>query len=133
LCYQLASDFAHTHTTITTQLSPELLQLVTDRSSLSEKSDVLLLSIENTGEDYQKPSLPAIQDLSSFIPSWMSLPLIEMMVKRHAARRQARLSISAAVGAKDMPGVQDNFSLSPGQFQIDAVPAVSEGMPTTVE
>lgn len=60
-------------------LSPELLKLVASRAILNEKSDDLLLDIEQ-GPDFAKPITRPVEQIERFIPAWISLPNIAALV-----------------------------------------------------
>ncbi|KAJ3117374.1 Myosin type-2 heavy chain 1 [Phlyctochytrium bullatum] len=59
-------------------LSPELLKIVASRAVLNEKSDVLLLDLEQS-PDFTKPMTRAVE-IEKFIPAWISLPHISAIV-----------------------------------------------------
>ncbi|KAI9093478.1 P-loop containing nucleoside triphosphate hydrolase protein [Phlyctochytrium arcticum] len=60
-------------------LSPELLKIVASRAVLNEKSDVLLLDLEQS-PDFAKPSAKMIENIERFVPAWMSLPNVSTVV-----------------------------------------------------
>ncbi|RKO93119.1 P-loop containing nucleoside triphosphate hydrolase protein [Blyttiomyces helicus] len=60
-------------------LSPELLKIVASRAVLNEKSDVLLLDLEQS-PDFAKPSPRGVDTIEKFVPAWMSLPQISAVV-----------------------------------------------------
>ncbi|KAJ3105937.1 Myosin type-2 heavy chain 1 [Phlyctochytrium planicorne] len=59
-------------------LSPELLKIVASRAVLNEKSDVLLLDLEQS-PDFTKPMTRAVE-VEKFIPAWISLPHLSAVV-----------------------------------------------------
>ncbi|KAJ3218341.1 Myosin type-2 heavy chain 1 [Dinochytrium kinnereticum] len=59
-------------------LSPELLKIVASRAVLNEKSDVLLLDLEQS-PDFTKPMTRAVE-IEKFIPAWISLPHMSAIV-----------------------------------------------------
>ncbi|KAJ3022959.1 Myosin type-2 heavy chain 1 [Thoreauomyces humboldtii] len=60
-------------------LSPELLKIVASRAVLNEKSDILLLDLEQA-PDFAKPPPKAVDVIERFVPAWMSLPNISAVV-----------------------------------------------------
>ncbi|KAJ3045218.1 Myosin type-2 heavy chain 1 [Rhizophlyctis rosea] len=60
-------------------LSPELLKIVASRAVLNEKSDVLLLDLEQA-PDFAKPNPHTVDQIERFVPAWMSLPHISAVV-----------------------------------------------------
>ncbi|KAJ3327689.1 Myosin type-2 heavy chain 1 [Blyttiomyces sp. JEL0837] len=60
-------------------LSPELLKIVASRAILNEKSDVLLLDLEQS-PDFAKPNIRPVDNIDKFIPAWISLPHISAIV-----------------------------------------------------
>ncbi|KAJ1536848.1 Myosin type-2 heavy chain 1 [Nowakowskiella sp. JEL0078] len=60
-------------------LSPELLKIVASRAVLNEKSDVLLLDLEQA-PDFVKPNARTVDQVEKFVPAWMSLPNIAQAV-----------------------------------------------------
>ncbi|KAJ3289168.1 Myosin type-2 heavy chain 1 [Borealophlyctis nickersoniae] len=60
-------------------LSPELLKIVASRAVLNEKSDVLLLDLEQA-PDFAKPNPHTVDQIERFVPAWMSLPHIQAVV-----------------------------------------------------
>ncbi|TPX57088.1 hypothetical protein SpCBS45565_g08273 [Spizellomyces sp. 'palustris'] len=60
-------------------LSPELLKIVASRAVLNEKSDVLLLDLEQS-PDFAKPSPRVVETIERFVPAWMSLPNVAVVV-----------------------------------------------------
>ncbi|KAJ1548826.1 Myosin type-2 heavy chain 1 [Cladochytrium tenue] len=60
-------------------LSPELLKIVASRAILNEKSDVLLLDLDQS-PDFAKPNIRPAEAVDKFIPAWISLPHISAIV-----------------------------------------------------
>ncbi|TPX56763.1 hypothetical protein PhCBS80983_g04287 [Powellomyces hirtus] len=60
-------------------LSPELLKIVASRAVLNEKSDILLLDLEQA-PDFAKPPSKPVDVIERFVPAWMSLPNISAVV-----------------------------------------------------
>ncbi|KAI8826621.1 P-loop containing nucleoside triphosphate hydrolase protein [Fimicolochytrium jonesii] len=60
-------------------LSPELLKIVASRAVLNEKSDILLLDLEQA-PDFVKPASKPVDTIERFVPTWMSLPNITTVV-----------------------------------------------------
>ncbi|RKO98816.1 hypothetical protein CXG81DRAFT_15404 [Caulochytrium protostelioides] len=60
-------------------LSPELLNIAASRAILNEKSDSLLLDLEQA-PDFTKPPVHAVHHLDKFIPSWTSLPHLTSLI-----------------------------------------------------
>ncbi|KAI9357068.1 P-loop containing nucleoside triphosphate hydrolase protein [Zopfochytrium polystomum] len=60
-------------------LSPELLKIVASRAILNEKSDVLLLDLDQS-PDFAKPNIRPVEQVEKFIPAWISLPHIAAIV-----------------------------------------------------
>jgi hypothetical protein len=67
---------------------------------VNENSDVILLNSEGGEEAYRKPAPRGIAEISSFIPSWMSLPLIETITKRMKATPSAAISTTGSPPGK---------------------------------
>ncbi|KAI8803826.1 P-loop containing nucleoside triphosphate hydrolase protein [Cladochytrium replicatum] len=61
-------------------LSPELLKIVASRAMLNEKSDVLLLDLDQ-GPDFSKPNPRTVDQVEKFVPAWMNLPNISAAVQ----------------------------------------------------
>ncbi|KAJ3196251.1 Myosin type-2 heavy chain 1 [Irineochytrium annulatum] len=59
-------------------LSPELLKIVASRAVLNEKSDVLLLDLEQS-PDFAKPNNRVV-DIERFIPAWINLPNVANII-----------------------------------------------------
>ncbi|KAJ3221486.1 Myosin type-2 heavy chain 1 [Clydaea vesicula] len=60
-------------------LSPELLKIVANRAVLNEKSDNLLLDLEQY-PDFIKPNPRTVEAIDKFIPSWIDLDKISAVV-----------------------------------------------------
>ncbi|KAJ3167106.1 Myosin type-2 heavy chain 1 [Geranomyces variabilis] len=60
-------------------LSPELLKIVASRAVMNEKSDILLLDLEQA-PDFAKPASKSVDVIERFVPAWMSLPNISAVV-----------------------------------------------------
>ncbi|KAI9312548.1 P-loop containing nucleoside triphosphate hydrolase protein [Zopfochytrium polystomum] len=60
-------------------LSPELLKIIASRAMLNEKSDVLLLDLDQS-PDFAKPNIRPVEQVEKFIPAWISLPQISAVV-----------------------------------------------------
>ncbi|TPX34536.1 hypothetical protein SmJEL517_g02892 [Synchytrium microbalum] len=60
-------------------LSPELLKIVTTRAVLNEKSDILLLDLDQA-PDFGKPNPRTLDHVDRFIPPWISLPHLQAML-----------------------------------------------------
>ncbi|KAJ3119550.1 Myosin type-2 heavy chain 1 [Nowakowskiella sp. JEL0407] len=66
-------------------LSPELLKIVANRAVLNEKSDVLLLDLEQA-PDFVKPNPRTVDQVEKFVPAWISLPLISQFTNNMAQK-----------------------------------------------
>ncbi|EGF77626.1 hypothetical protein BATDEDRAFT_13697 [Batrachochytrium dendrobatidis JAM81] len=60
-------------------LSPDLMKMVTNRAAVNEKSDVLLLDMEQ-GPEFNKPNPRTIKQVEKFIPAWINLPYIQAVL-----------------------------------------------------
>ncbi|TPX48852.1 hypothetical protein SeLEV6574_g01800 [Synchytrium endobioticum] len=60
-------------------LSPELLKIVASRAVLNEKSDILLLDMDQ-GPDFAKPQPRPLDHVDRFIPAWINLPHTQAML-----------------------------------------------------
>ncbi|KAI8921479.1 P-loop containing nucleoside triphosphate hydrolase protein [Entophlyctis helioformis] len=60
-------------------LSPDLMKMVSNRAAVNEKSDVLLLDLDQ-GPEFSKPNPRTIKQIEKFIPAWISLPYIQAVI-----------------------------------------------------
>nr|KAJ3417910.1 Myosin type-2 heavy chain 1 [Polyrhizophydium stewartii] len=60
-------------------LSPDLMKMVSNRAAVNEKSDVLLLDLEQ-GPEFSKPNARTVKQIEKFIPAWINLPYIQAVI-----------------------------------------------------
>jgi myosin-5 len=60
-------------------MSPELLKIVSSRAIVNEKSDILLVDMDET-PDFNKPIIHMVENMDKFIPAWLNLPHVEAII-----------------------------------------------------